>query len=282
MLHETYHVEKSNRLILSQLSVYSVYALKALDIYLSRINAREPDTINVAFSKREFCRVMGIHENAKPGALKKALRELRKADIAVYAEDERYKGVRYANLFKTADIIMDKVSKKMFVVLHGNDDLAELFFNLKEGIGYTEYSLRNTISLNSKTSILLYNILKMRLSVSRKASSEAEFTIDELRTQLGATSRTNEEFKYFRRLIDRSCSEVSDKTDIQVEYVVLRDWKSARAIRFRVSLKAQRDVQAGQDALPFDEAPPADGIIPSFEDLEPAGVSASRMWDLGD
>ena len=116
---------------------------------------------------------------------------------------------------------------------------------------------------------MLYNVLKMRLSASKCREVAVEFTVDALREQIGANSKTNSEFKYFRRLIDSCVGEINDLTDIHVEYDVRKRWKSASGIVFTVSGPEETGLPF-DDGLPDpDELPDPDGpsAVPSFDDI---------------
>ena len=54
MLDEKYIVEKSKALVWAQFQDYSPGELKILDTYLSRIDARNPDSSLVTFTKKEY------------------------------------------------------------------------------------------------------------------------------------------------------------------------------------------------------------------------------------
>ena len=62
MLDENALVEKSKRFIWAKYTGWSARELAVFDTYLSRINARNPGSAEVVFTKREYEELMGLKE----------------------------------------------------------------------------------------------------------------------------------------------------------------------------------------------------------------------------
>lgn len=55
-------VEKSKKLVWAKFQDWGAGELRLLDVYLSRINAREPDSSNVRFTLKEYADLIGVSD----------------------------------------------------------------------------------------------------------------------------------------------------------------------------------------------------------------------------
>ena len=240
-LKGNYIVEKSNDFIMTDaLSKCDATMLKAMDIYMSCINAREPEKREISFTKQAFCRLMGIDRNAKLTSLKNALCELQSAVISFpisYLNDNgkvEYKGTRSVTLFTTSEIVTDVKTGANVIVMKCNDDAKDLFFQLQKK-GYTRYMVQNSVRLSSKYAILLYNLLKMEQGLQHSDKAIAIYDLQDLRKRLGALDKTNAEFKYFKRLLVKCCEDINNNTDINVVLEPIYEGRFVKQMGFSIS-----------------------------------------------
>ena len=90
MLDERHLVEKSKALVWAKFQDYSSGELKILDTYLSRINARDPDTSLVTFTKKEYADLMGLDANIRTEQLKAYTRGLLSNVVTIDLPGEGY------------------------------------------------------------------------------------------------------------------------------------------------------------------------------------------------
>ena len=268
MLDETYIVERSKPLVWAQFQDYGVGELKILDTYLSRINARDPDSSVVVFSKKEYAELMGLDPDIRTTQLKAYTRGLLSNVVTIDLPDHGY--VQYP-LFSEAKCYLDKELGQIMVMIECNEKLKAAFFGLAES-GYIKYQLKNIIALTSQYSVRLYPRLKDR-------PFGWTVDLDELRKLLGATAPTYKEFKRFNNLVlQKSVKEINEITDLIVETETIKKGRSVVAIKFKVKNK---ELPMNTEAL---EAPEDSGSeqgaeivreIPSIDD--PLGMSISAL-----
>lgn len=240
-LSTSYMVEKSKALILANLSEYDVNALRLLEVYLSRINARNPDSTRVSFTVADYNHILGTTSIEKK-ELDKSTDLIMNTIIKLETKRGLYKRV----LFPTCDIEMDENEKCNIITMECHKDLKEVFFNLA-GDGYTKYRLSAIIKLTSRYSLLLYGIL--RDSVYK--DNGFVMTVDDLRNRLGVTKYPA--FRDFNKwVIKKSVEEISEKTDIKVEYETISRGRKVVAIRFHTNIKPTKKQIAASSAVAHD------------------------------
>lgn len=209
-INENMMVEKSRFLLGMKAPNYELGELKVLDTYLARINARDPETKLVKFTKGEYEELMGLKQ-IKPHLLKKNTQALLGKVVTIpYGK----KGWEQYTLFTHARCDQDEETLEWTVELGCNEKLEPIFFNI-ETAGYLRYRLQNIINLTSRYSVLLYLYFKDNMF-----RTPFEISLKELRENLGADdNKTYESFKYFKRdIIDKCISEINKLTDINVSY----------------------------------------------------------------
>jgi len=210
VINENSIVEKSRFLLGMKAPNYELGELKILDTYLARINARDPETQAVTFTKEEYESLMGFSDS-RPETLKKRTEGLLGKVVTIPLEDGK-KGWRKLTLFTKAECIQDEYGGYV-VNLNCNPELQPIFFNV-ENAGYLRYRLKNILPLTSKYSALLYIYLKDNMF-----RAPFEIPLNEFRERLEITAPRYEGFKYLRaEIIDKVVGEINEKTDIDVSY----------------------------------------------------------------
>ncbi len=222
-------VEKSRELALANFTGYGKNELRLLDIYLSRINARDPETRFVQFTKQEYCEIMGLHEKTKTKDIESYLQRLRSREVRFPVTYKNKSGIGATNLFTTSYILRDDVTREVIIVLKCNEDVKDLFFNLEKN-GYLRYVIRTYLALESEYSMKLYNQLRARKYGDGKWSVAVEL----LREVLELKGKSYDEFKYVRRVIDESVRDINEHTDIQVSYEITREWRTVKKLTFLI------------------------------------------------
>lgn len=227
MLDENYIVERSKALVWAQLKDYGVGELKILDTYLSRINARDPDSSMVTFTKKEYAELMGLDPDIRTSQLKSYTKSLLSNVVTIELPKNGY--VQYP-LFSEATCYHDDEKGQVLIKIECNEKLKAAFFGIAQD-GYIKYQLKKTIALSSQYSMRLYYCLK-----DRPMGWTVE--LDELREILGATAPTYKEFKRFNSLVlQKSVKEINDITDVGVSTENVKKGRSVVAIKFHVTAK---------------------------------------------
>lgn len=212
---------------------YNLMALRMLDVYLSKIDANNPESRYVEFSKNEFCTVMGLHEKTATSGIVTAVKQLKYVDVIFPVQYANRSGVEMMTLFPNARITNEAHNGQITIALECNERLVDLFFDFEKG-DYTTYALENILRIKSKYAFVLYNRLKMYLykNAGKWIASPGElsklFDVD-----------PSSGLKYINRIIKRCQEEINTQTDITFEYETLLHWRNATAIRFDISAKTQ-------------------------------------------
>lgn len=209
-INENSIVEKSRFLLGMKAPNYELGELKILDTYLARINARDPETQAVTFTKEEYESLMGFTDS-RPETLKKRTEGLLGKVVTIPLEEGK-KGWRKLTLFTKAECIQDEYGGYI-VNLNCNPELQPIFFNV-ENAGYLRYRLKNILPLTSKYSALLYIFLKDNMF-----RTPFEVSLRELKERLNITAPRYDGFKYLRaEILDKAINEINEKTDIDVSF----------------------------------------------------------------
>lgn len=264
-------VEKSKALVWARFRDYTAGELRLLEVYLSRINPRDPESATVKFTLQEYCEFLGLRMNSK--TLKAQLMHFLENVVAVpISGSNEY---RLYTLFTMAEVRTDPDIRSYMVSIECNPKLQPVFFDIAKN-GYVKYRLRYTASMKSQYSILLYSMLRDWLNTGRK---EHEITIDRLRDQFGANDKSYDLFKDFRkRVLDVAVDEINLISDIHVEYSRVKSNRKVVAIKFKVELKKYAepviDAESSEiETVPLKDAPEREKPVRSprsaaYEDVD--------------
>ena len=226
-LDDTHIVEKSRPLMLMKEVPFELGELKVLDTYLSRINARDPESTTVRFRKEEYEDLMGI-ERMRPERLNKYVTALQGKTVRVPDSTAR-NGWRNYNLFDETGFEQDE-NGQWWVDICCTSKAKKLFFNLKE-IGYIQYQLKNILPLTSKYSVLLYIYL-----LANRYRKSWEISVEELRIGVfRCFAERYKEYKFFNQeILKKAITEVNEKTDLTFAYESIRVGRPVKKIKFNL------------------------------------------------
>lgn len=228
MLDEKYIVEKSKALVWAQLQDYGAGELKILDTYLARINAREPESSRVTFTKKEYAELMNLDADIRTEQLKLYTKKLLGNVVTV---DLPNKGYKQFPLFSYAECEPDERTGQITITIDCHEMLKPAFFDIARN-GYVRYQLKNIITMKSQYSIRLYPKLKDRIH-------GWTVPVDQLRDIMGATNKAYDEFKIFKRAcLKKALDEINELTDLEVEAENIKKGRTVVAIKFHIKEKA--------------------------------------------
>lgn len=234
-LNENNLIEKSKPLIWAKFRQFNTHELKLIETYLSRIDARNPESRHVKFTKAEYCKLMGLHPETKPKQLRQYTQHLLENSIELNVGDE----YEQYTLFSVAKCKMDKELGQNVIELSCNYDLKDVFFNFAED-GYIKYRLRNIVNLKSQYSIRLYSLLKDRAF----GRYEWKVDIEELKELLSAKEKSYETFKVFNRsILQKAEKEINENTDIQFSYEKILQGRRVVGICFHIQQSAREEIE---------------------------------------
>jgi plasmid replication initiation protein len=223
-----YKVVKSNTLIQNSIYELSAQEQKIIMYLISKVKPDDEEFVAVEFDIIEFCSVCAIDTMA--GKNRKDILDA----IKIIAD-------------KSIEVKLDKISEKVLQWLkepHVDDitgamkvkldDVLKPFL-LKLENNFTQFELVNILSMKSKYSIRLYEILK-----SYEYLKTASFDIDELKILLSATNyNTYKNFRVFA--IDIAVKEINTLTDLKVSYEAIKRGRKFISVIFSIGLKCDFD-----------------------------------------
>jgi plasmid replication initiation protein len=118
------------------------------------------------------------------------------------------------------------------VVLYLNRNVISMISRLQEQ--FTRYHLSQVSEFKSNYSIRLYEVLVKFINVG----NSNKYTIKEIKVLLGIGDNEYKSISYLKRdVIDKAVKEVSDKTDITIDYDQFKSGKSITHILFKIKKK---------------------------------------------
>lgn len=196
---------------------------KILDAYLSKIDSHKPEERSVTFDKGELESLLGVTQ-IKNKDLSDRIDNLFKV-VTIQDPDKPNKFTKIA-LFSCAECTQGD-DGLWTIKLACSPEAMEYIFNI-ESIGYLRYRLKNVVNLTSRYSYLLFLYLE-----SNRFRGTWTIPLDDLKKMLCCTADTYSEYKRFNDLVLKKCQkELSQKTDIDFDYVALRRGRKVSSIQF--------------------------------------------------
>ena len=224
-LREFYNVEKANSLVDMKDMPFNTSELKLLDIYLSRINARDPNATEVEFTKRDYEKILGV-DRIRPQTLNNQIRNLMSKVVTVPIRNEKNDSIGWDNfvLFQRSKCYQEDGVWK--VKLECSLDAKKLFFDI-ENIRYIKYEVKNIINMDSLYSIMLYlYMLKTMSEKTYQKNIKAKYTWTESLHdvkygifKLKPEAKSYARFKEFNRsVLKKSVEEINNTFEFNLSY----------------------------------------------------------------
>lgn len=216
-------VQKSTPLQSLSETKMTLAEFKILDAYLSKINSHNLEERCVTFDKGELESLLGVTQ-IKNKDLSDRIDNLFKV-VTIQDPDKPNKFTKIA-LFSCAECTQGD-DGLWTIKLACSPEAMEYIFNI-ESIGYLRYRLKNVVNLTSRYSYILYLYLE-----SNRFRGAWTIPLGELKKMLCCTADTYSEYKRFSTMVLKKCQkELSQKTDIDFDYVALRRGRKVSGIQF--------------------------------------------------
>lgn len=220
-------VQKSLPLFALWQSELTLPEFKILDVYLSRINSREPDNKVVTLEKGELESILGV-KKINNEDLTTRLEHL--MGHVVRIPDPQYpKGVHLVTLFEEAIAIPDEYGIWQ-INLECTQKAMKYFFNV-ENLGYLRYKLRCIMPITSRYTYIMFIYLE-----KNRYRLTWEVSLDELKQILACDKEKYcQTYKRFNdRVLKRVQEEMNEKTECKYTYEPVKKGRTVVAIRFKV------------------------------------------------
>lgn len=216
-------VVKSNNLIQKSRFSLSTQEQKIILFLVSKIKPEDVELKTHRISVKELCDICGIELNGKNYLnFKNSIKSL--SDKSFWIDtNETSTLIRWIEKAK-----IHKYDNTIEIGL--NEELKPYLIQLKEN--FTNYELTNILTMKSKYSIRLYELLKSYSHLR----SEIEYGLEELKSLLQTAKYSD--YKNFRvNVLEIAINEINEVSDIFVSYEPIREKRKIVSIRFTIDNK---------------------------------------------
>jgi plasmid replication initiation protein len=216
-MEKSYIVTKSNKLITCNYEL-SLQEQKIILTLASMVQPQDTEFKEYEFKIKDFIELLGIKDQSKYTELPKITKELKKKVFDIEEGTDLIQvswlgGVRYKR-------------KEGILILSLDKGLKPYMLQLKEL--YTSYRLENVLSLKSKYSIRIYEILK-----SNSFKKNIEIKLEDFKNMIGAKEKAYNTYANVKnRIIIQAQKELELKTDINFDYEEIKTGRKVTSIKF--------------------------------------------------
>lgn len=222
-------VQKARPLFSLWQSDLNLAEFKILDLYLARINTKDPEHRTVILKKGEIEKILGVTRILKED-LNQRLKNLHNSVRFDRPEDEcleEENKLRNISLFEETAAYRSK-DGEWEVELTCSQAAMKYIFNVEQ-LGYFRYKLRSVAKLTSRYTYILFQYLE-----SNRYRIAWEIPLEELKRILKCENEVSyQEFKVFNQQILQRCQkEIFEKTECRFKYEMIKAGRKVTAIRF--------------------------------------------------
>jgi plasmid replication initiation protein len=205
-------IEKRNILNEMRSNSMTLQELRFFSIYLSKINARDPDgTRLVRFELSEFRRIMEL-QRAQEKDIRYTIDSLLTKVVHVPIKKGGYDAFQ---LFKKCRVSLDG-DGIWYVEINAHDDALPLMFDFKDK--YFTYKLWNALRLKSSNQLRMYELLKQYEKLGERV-----IALEDLRLWIGIEAHEYPRWIRFREKVLDACQRaLAEHTDIKFDYEPIR------------------------------------------------------------
>ncbi|MFR7763384.1 MAG: replication initiation protein [Eubacterium sp.] len=229
-------VQKSRPLL--HVKQFTLNELKILDVYLSRINSKNPECRTVVFEKGELEKIFGV-KRIRTEVLDKSITNM--MTIVDIPDESSKKGYTKIALFEKTHLEQDE-NKIWKVEMTCTEAARKYIFNVDE-IGYLLYRLHSILPLKSKYAYYMFLYLE-----DNRFRKKWTVEINSLREILGCEDEYYDEYKHFNQKILKVIhKEINEKTMCKYKYKKITKGNNVVGIQFTVESNNRYRIEDDND-----------------------------------
>ena len=221
-MERDYIVTKSNYFIMNTSYDLSLEEQKIILTLASIVQPNDEEFKPYIFKISEFMELLGVDTKTKYTEIPKITKELMKKVFEIHEENK---------LIQTAWIsgaIYEKGSGR--VILKFNPDLKPYMLQLKEQ--FTQYQLANILTMKSKYSPRIYEILKCN---EFRKQGYIEIELEELKKLLRTEGMYRQYQDFKRKVIMQAQKEIKKLTDISFDFEEIKTGRKVTSLKFYIN-----------------------------------------------
>ena len=193
------------------------------------------------FKISTFMELLGVENQAKYTEIPKITKELMKKVFEIQEGN---------TLLQVAWLSSARYEKGSgMVTVKFSPDLKPYMLQLKEK--FTQYQLANILTMKSKYSPRIYEILKCN---EFKKQGYIVIAVDELKKMLGITEKSYDLYSNFKiKIINQAQKELKEKTDIRFDFEEIKTGRKVTSIKFSIRSNKAKGVNNPKEKVPLDE-----------------------------
>lgn len=247
-------VSKSKPILTLPQTSLTLMELKLFDVYLGRINPKDPTVTKVVFTKQEFCKLIGV-DRINNSKLESCLVDLMKCILKVYyVEKGKAKTDIFALLSHARITYDDKFYKGICAIeLQCTKEAKKYIYNVHT-VGYLKMNLAKVLSFDGRNPYSLYQYL-----CQNAFRGHWEVDINELKAYLGVGDYPK--FKDFeKRVLKPSQKEIDEKTNLKFEYEKIKIGRRIQKLKFQIVKNQESEPEDDDLELPFSKPGEYNGL----------------------
>jgi plasmid replication initiation protein len=234
------NLNNNNLVVQDNMFVHASYEMTSLEqklllILISTIKKDDTKTYRTVFRVRDIADLMNVSVEPLYRDLPKACKSLMKKIIEIKQPNgdwEMFNIITHAKYKKKEGSIMMKINEEIEPYLVQLQDL------------FTSFRLSNVLDLSSKHAIRIY-----QLSKSSLFKNEVSYTLEEFKKILKLTQKSYDRFNNISgKILNPSIDEINLKTDLNVEYEVLKLGTKAVGVKFYIKKKSENIIRLQNDS----------------------------------
>lgn len=229
-MDKNYLVTKSNYFIMNSSYDLSLEEQKLILTLASMVQPEDEEFKPYIFKISDFIKLLGVENQSKYTQIPKITKELMKK---VFEIEEGNKIIQTAWL---SGVIYEKGTG--YVTLKFNPDLKP--YMLKLNSMFTQYRLANILSMKSKYSPRIYEILKCN---EFKQQGYIKIDLEELKKLLKTENIYPRYNDFKRKVLESTQKELKDKTDISFDFEEIKTGRKVTSLKFYIYKNKKKTIK---------------------------------------